>query len=214
MKLKRSEILAFFVVLVSFGVAFYFYSKVPTVMPAHWNIRGEVDGYLPKFWGIFLMPLISLAMFLMFLLIPRIDPLKENIEKFRKYFDGFILLILLFFFYLYTLTLLWTFGVRFNMTQVLSPAFGLLFLYSGILIENAKRNWFIGIRTPWTLSNEQVWDKTHKFGGKLFKVSGIICFLGVFVPDISFYLVFIPVFLSAIYIIFYSYFEYQKEIKR
>jgi len=66
------------------------------------------------------------------------------------------------------------------MGQMMVPALGILFYYCGILIENAKRNWFIGIRTPWTLSNEKVWERTHKIGGKLFKIAGLIAFLWYF----------------------------------
>jgi len=120
-------------------------------------------------------------------------------------------LIILFLFYLYLLTILWNFGNKFSMNQVLSPAFGILFFYCGILIEKVKRNWFIGIKTPWTLSNEKVWDKTHQLGGKLFKIVGIIAFLGIIFPNYTFFLILFPVIAVSIYTVVYSYFEYQKE---
>jgi len=115
--------------------------------------------------------------------------------------------------YIHLLTILWNMGVRFNMAQLLAPAFGILFYYCGILIENARRNWFIGIRTPWTLSSEKVWEKTHKVGGKLFKISGIIAFVGIFLQDYVLFLILVPVISTTIYTIVYSYFEYQKETK-
>jgi len=180
-------------------------------MASHWNIQGQVDGYMPKFWGLFLMPFISLAMFLLLILIPKIDPLKENIEKFRKYFDGFIILITLFLFYLYLLTIFWSLGYRFDMSRFLVPALGILFYYCGVLIEKSKRNWFIGIRTPWTLSSDRVWDKTHQLGGKLFKLAGIIALLGIFFPSYSFFIVLIPVIAASIYTVVYSYLEFRKE---
>jgi len=166
---------------------------------------------MSKFWGSFFMPLMLLGLFLLFLLIPKIDPLKENIQKFRKYFDGFIVLLMLFLFYVYLLTIFWNVGLRFNMSQLMIPALGILFYYCGILVENAKRNWFIGIRTPWTLSSETVWNKTHKIGGRLFKISGVIAFLGIFFPEQAILFVIIPVFLVTVYTLIYSYFEYQKE---
>jgi uncharacterized membrane protein len=85
-----------------------------------------------------------------------------------------------------------------------------LFYYLGILVENAKQNWFIGIRTPWTLSSEKVWNKTHKIGGKLFKVAGLIAFAGILFQDYAIYFVLVPVILIAVYLVIYSYFEYQK----
>jgi uncharacterized membrane protein len=112
--------------------------------------------------------------------------------------------------YLYLLTIFWNIGFRFSIVFMLSPAFAILFYYAGILTENAKRNWFIGIRTPWTMSSDKVWDKTHKLGGMLFKVSGILALFGLLLPDYAFLLVVIPVVLVAIYTVVYSYFEYQK----
>lgn len=209
--MRKSEIITILIILLSFVIGIYFYPQMPEKMASHWNIRGEVDGYIAKFWGLFLMPIISLGLFLLFILIPKIDPLRANIEKFRKYFDGFIILIILFLFYLYLLTIFWNFGNKFSMNQVLPPAFGILFFYCGILIEKAKRNWFIGIRTPWTLSNEKVWDKTHELGGKLFKATGIVAFLGIFFPDYAFFLILFPVIAVSIYTVVYSYLEYQKE---
>jgi len=209
--MRKSKLIVILIILTSFIIGIYFYPQIPEKMASHWNVQGQVDDYMSKSWGLFLMPIISLGLFLLFILIPKIDPLKMNIEKFRKYFDGFIILIILFLFYLYLLTILWNFDNKFSMNQVLSPAFGILFFYCGILIEKVKRNWFIGIKTPWTLSNEKVWDKTHQLGGKLFKIVGIIAFLGIIFPNYTFFLILFPVIAVSIYTVVYSYFEYQKE---
>ena len=79
------------------------------------------------------------------------------------------------------------------------------------MIENAKRNWFIGIKTPWTLSNDKVWEKTHKIGGKLFKSVGIIAFLGILFPNYGLFFVLLPVIAVTVYTVAYSYFEHKKE---
>jgi len=100
------------------------------------------------------------------------------------------------------------------MPQALSPAFAILLYYSGTLTEKAKQNWFVGIRTPWTLSSEKVWQKTHKIGGKLFKICGIIALLGFFFPDLAFLFILVPLLSVCVYTIVYSYFEYKKEVKR
>ena len=213
MNMRKSEIVAIGIILFSFIIGIYLYPQMPEKMASHWNAKGEVDGYMPKFWGLFLMPIISLLIFLLFIAIPKIDPLKQNIEKFRKYYDGFVVLMIAYLFYIYLLTLLWNTGIRFNIVQPLVPAMSILFYYIGILVENAKRNWFIGIRTPWTLSSEKVWEKTHKIGGKLFKIAGIIAFIGIFFQDYAIFFILIPIISVAFYTITYSYFEYQKEIK-
>jgi len=211
--MRKSEIVAIGIILFSFIIGIYLYPQMPEKMASHWNAKGEVDGYMPKFWGLFLMPIISLLIFLLFIAIPKIDPLKQNIEKFRKYYDGFVVLMIAYLFYIYLLTLLWNTGIRFSIVQPLVPAMSILFYYIGILVENAKRNWFIGIRTPWTLSSEKVWEKTHKIGGKLFKIAGIIAFIGIFFQDYAIFFILIPIISVAFYTITYSYFEYQKEIK-
>ncbi len=212
--MKKSYLIISIIILTSLATGFYFYPQVPDKMASHWNAKGEVDGYMSKFWGVFLMPIIILAMFLLFLLVPKIDPLKANIEKFRKYFDIFIIFISLFLLYIYLLTLFWNKGMRFDMGQVMMPAVGLLIFYCGVLISKAKRNWFIGIRTPWTLSNDTVWEKTHRLGGKLFKISGIVILLGILLKNLMIWFVLIPVIVSSIYLVVYSYFEFQREQKR
>jgi len=210
--MKKNRIIILGIISLSFIIAIYLYPQMPDKMASHWNIQGKVDGYMPKFWGLFLMPIVSIGLLFLFILIPKIDPLKENIEKFRKYFDGFIVLMIVFLFYVYLLTVFWGIGIRFNMTQLMMPALGMLFYYCGILIENTKRNWFIGIRTPWTLSNDTVWDKTHKIGGKLFKVAGMIAFLVIFFPNDGGFLILALAILLPLYLIIYSYLEYQKQI--
>jgi len=210
--MRRANIIILGIILISFIIGGYFYPQMPEKIASHWSAQGKVDGYMSKFWGLFLMPLISIGLFLLFVLIPKIDPLKDNIKKFRKYFDGFIVLLMLFLFYVYLLTIFWNIGLRFNMSQFMIPALGILFYYCGILIENAKRNWFVGIRTPWTLSSETVWNKTHKTGSRLFKVAGVIAFLGIFFPKQAIFFVIIPIILVTVYTLIYSYFEYQKEI--
>jgi len=80
-------------------------------------------------------------------------------------------------------------------------------------MENAKRNWFIGIRTPWTLSSDGVWKKTNLIGGKLFKIAGIIAIIGSFFQDYIIFFIIVPIISIAIFTIVYSYIEYQKELK-
>lgn len=208
--MKKSNIIIILITVLSFLAGIYFYPQMPDKMASHWDSRGQVDGYLPKFWGLFLMPIISLAVFLLFLLIPKIDPLKKNINKFRKYFDWFIVLTIFFLLYIYSLSLVWNLGYRFDMGQLMTPALGFLFLYIGVLLKHVKRNWFIGIRTPWTLSSDVVWNKTHQLGSKLFKLAGIVALFGILIPSYTLWPVLIPVISFSFYLLVYSYFEYRK----
>jgi uncharacterized membrane protein len=199
------------IVVLSFLLAVYYYPLLPDKVASHWNIEGEVDGYLDKFWGISLFPILSVFLFLLFIGIPRIDPLKQNIEKFKVHYERFITIIMVFFLYIFILFLLANTGMSIDLGRFMMPALGVLFFYAGVLIQHAERNWFIGIRTPWTMSSEKVWKKTHKRGAVLFKLSGLIMFLGFFLQGIIIlYVVLAPILLSVVYLFAYSYFEYQK----
>ena len=209
--MKKTRAAALFLILLSFALGFYAYPAMPEMMASHWDAAGQVNGYLPKFWGLFLMPLISAGMYLLFLVIPRIDPKRENIEKFAPYFDKFGLLMVAFFSYLYLLTIIWSWGYDFDMNLAMLPATGVIFYYCGVLLEKAKPNWSIGIRTPWTLSSETVWNKTHARGGKLFKLSGLLCALGALAGAYAFWFVLVPILGSSLYLMLYSYQEFQKE---
>lgn len=211
--MRKSTLVIIIIILLSFVISVWVYPQMPEKVASHWNAQGQVDGYMSRFWGLFLIPIMSVGLFLLFLIIPKIDPLKANIEKFRKYFDWFIVLIFVFLFYIFMLTVLWNVGVRYNMNVAIIPAIGLLFVFIGVLLQKAKRNWFIGIRTPWTLSSDRVWDKTHKIGSKLFMIAGVIAIIGVLFPRYTIWLIIVPVILVAIYTMVYSYFEYKKEKK-
>ncbi len=95
----------------------------------------------------------------------------------------------------------------------MAPAIGVLIYYAGVMTENARPNWFIGVRTPWTLSSEKVWNKTNLLAGKLFKAAGVLAMLGAVYPQYAIILILVPAILAAIYPFVYSYFEYQRVIK-
>lgn len=202
--------------LIAFAITFSLsvFDRLPDQVASHWNTANQVDGYMSRFWGAFLMPVVAAAMLLLFLVIPQIDPLKANIAQFREYFNAFIALIIAFLVYMHILTMLWNLGYdRFNMGAAMLPAIGLLFIFAGIMIRKAKRNFFIGIRTPWTLSNDRVWDETHRLGSTLFIISGILALLGTFFADYAVWFILVPVLGATLFLILYSYVLYQRETR-
>jgi len=213
-RFRRAEAAALCAASLLFLISFYAYPNLPDQVASHWNVRGEADMYLPKFWGAFLLPMASVPLTLLLIAIPRIDPLKANIEAFRRYYDAFIALFSAFLLAVHAHVILWNLGVRVNPLTLYPILIGILFFYIGVLCENSKRNWFIGIRTPWTLSSDRVWEKTHKIGGKLFKASGIMMLLCPLLPPELFpAIVLFIALLTAAYTVTFSYFEYQKEAK-
>lgn len=193
------------------GVALW--DRFPAQMASHWNAQDQVDGTISRFWGVFLLPLVSAGLLLLFLVVPQIDPLKQNIAAFRGLFNLFILFILGFMVYLHMLTLVYNLGYEFPMSKAMLPAMGALFYFAGILLANAKRNWFIGIRTPWTLSSDTVWAGTHRVGATLFKVCGVLAVLGALLGGRwAFWLVLAPVLGTALFLVVYSYILYRREV--
>lgn len=212
--MKIFKTIPLIIVGLSFVVALVFYPRMPEIMVSHWGIYGQPDGFSSRGFGLFFMPILFLFMYLLFLILPKTDPYKKNFSQFEHYYDGFIIIIFAFLFYIYGLTIAWNLGRSFNLVQFLMPGFSLLFYYTGILTQNARRNWFVGFRTPWTMESETVWNRTHKLGGKLFKIFAIVTFSLVFFPKIAFF-VFVPsIFAITLFIFAYSYYLYKHEQKK
>jgi uncharacterized membrane protein len=187
------------------------YPRLPEMAASHWNAAGQVDGYMPRFWAAFLMPIISVGMLLLFLAIPALDPLKANITKFRSYYNAFIALIIVFMLFIHGVTLAWNLGYdQFNMANAVIPAVGVIFIFAGWMMAKAKRNFFIGIRTPWTLSNDIVWEETHKLGSKMFIGAGIITIISALFGESGFWIMFPVMMLAAFVPVVYSYILWRR----
>jgi len=210
--MRKLQLLAIALVALSFATGILAHPSMPSRMASHWNVAGEVDGYMGRDAGVFLMPALSVFLLALFYALPLIDPKKENYAAFQKEYDELVAITIGFLYYIYLLTLAHNFGYSFNIVQMLAPAFGALFLYVGAILAKAKQNWFVGIKTPWTLSSTVVWNKTHALGSKLFMAAGVVAFLGVLAPQM--FVASIAVVIGAAVATFaYSYFEYQKETK-
>lgn len=212
MSTKIINFVLFALIGTSILAGIFLYPLLPAEISSHWNTTGEANGSLPKFLGVFLLPLIMIGLFLLRLIILRTDPFKENIASFKAYHDGFWIILFLFFWYLFGLILAWNLGQRFNFTTMLIPAISILFYAIGIVMEHSKRNWFLGIRTPWTLSSDLIWDKTHTLGGKLFKIAAALSVLGILTQSAitRMLLLIAPLLIASLMTVIYSYVEYSK----
>jgi len=215
MSTRTTTIVVLIMLLGAILAGLLLWNRLPDQMASHWNVNDQVDGTMPRFWGVFMLPLITLGMLALFLVVPAIDPLKANIAQFREAFNLFIVLIVAFMIYIYGLTLAWSLGyTSFKMSGAMLPAIGLLFIFVGFMLRQAKRNFFIGIRTPWTLSSDTVWNETHRIGAVLFMISGMLAFIGgLFGGTTAFWMMFIPIIGSTIFLLVYSYILYQRETR-
>lgn len=198
------------IVLITAIIGITLYPYLPDVLATHWGISGEINGYSSKAFALFFMPGLSLGLYFLFLFLPKTDPYRKNFKEFDQYYYLFINIIFAFLFYIHLLTIFWHLGSRFNMIQAMAPFLAVIYFYAGVLTKNARRNWFVGIRTPWTMSNDIVWQKTHQIGGNLFQIAGLIAFLALFLPQLALWLVLVPVLFITIFVFAYSYYLYRQ----
>jgi len=181
MSTRTTTIVVLIMIAAAILAGLLLWNRLPDPMASHWDVNDQVNGYTSKLAGVLMVPLITLGIFLLFLVVPSIDPLKANIAQFREAFNLFIILMVAFMLYVYGLSLAWNLGFTdFRMSGAMLPAVGLLFIFIGFMLRQARRNFFIGIRTPWTLSSDRVWNETHRIGAVLFMISGALAFLGGF----------------------------------
>jgi len=203
-------IITLFFVLISFLVGLLLYTTMPEAMAVHWGASGEVNGYASRFVGLFLMPIIMCGIVGLFFVLPKLDPL-HTLDT--NYSDWFCLILILFMIYVHGLTLLFNVGWKFNLVLGLIPAFSGLFYFLGSMMKNITQNWFIGIRTPWTLRSEVVWRKTHRFGARIFQICALIGLFGLVFVKLAIWFILVPIVVGTVGIVVYSYVCYRKEMK-
>jgi uncharacterized membrane protein len=200
-------------VAASFLAAWALWDRMPEEMASHWDIRGQANGAMPKAFGLLLMPALTALLAAFLWALPKLDPLGKNVDLFRGEYTRFIFAFTAFMTLLYGQTLLWNAGTRLSFNLVMPLLLGGLFWETGRLLEKSKRNWFIGVRTPWTLSSDATWEKTHRLAGRLFKASAAVSVAGGLISDWGILLTIAAVLASAAYVTAYSYFEYRRETR-
>ncbi|MFC3193735.1 SdpI family protein [Marinicella sediminis] len=168
------------VVLVTWLVAFVYEPGLPEQVPSHWNIHGEVDGYMAKPWGVFFMPLLSTGMSILLWILPMIAPKGFKLDNARSVYELLVLIIALFMLGVMVLTFEAGLNDQVDMNQWMMVGIGALFLILGNYLSKVPKNFFIGIKTPWTLASDEVWYKTHRLGSWTFFIAGLLVILGGF----------------------------------
>ncbi|HEX6576320.1 MAG TPA: DUF1648 domain-containing protein [Gemmatimonadaceae bacterium] len=182
------------------------YPKLPEQIPTHWGANGEANGWSSRFWGAWLVPLVMAGMWVLFRALPHLDPRKENYEKFAGTYDLVIILVLAFLLFMHTAVIAAGTGHAINMNKFAMPGVGAFIAIMGVLISRAAPNWFVGIRTPWTLTSDESWVKTHKLGGPLFVALGVLMIASTFIaPQRSIVLLVVAAIAIVAFLFYYSY---------
>ncbi len=208
--ISKKDILPITLIIVAFGVGLLLYPDLPESMPSHWNAQGEIDAWSSKSFTVFFFPGLTLGIYLLMTFIPLIDPLRKNYTKFSMVYFWFRTIFVVFFVSLYFYTLWAGLGSELNINYFILPAMSALLILIGMFLPKIRKNYFVGIRTPWTIHSEEVWDKTHQFSGKLFVIAGIIALASTFCPKYSFLIFMTAILSAAVLSIVFSYYIFRK----
>jgi uncharacterized membrane protein len=205
----RADIISLLFVFSAIAVAAILYPSLPELIPTHWNAQGEVDGYMKKPGGVIIMPAMAVFTFVIMKLIPVISPKGFRIDKFSDVFGVLQVTLVGFISIVAILVLMEARGFDVRINEMIIAGTGLLFVIIGNYLGRVRKNFFIGIRTPWTLASDEVWNRTHRIGGRLFILSGVIIWIGAILRLPLTWTVGVAVGLVLIPIV-YSYFLYRK----
>jgi uncharacterized membrane protein len=209
MSTLRANVICFLLIGVAVAVAAYLYPDLPEQIPTHWNIEGEVDDYTPKPWGVIILPLAAILAFVFMRLIPVISPKGFRTDKFMDVINVFTVAIVGFTSGIAVLVLLEASGTNVRINQMTFAGVGLLFIVLGNYMGKVRKNFFIGIRTPWTLASDEVWNRTHRLGGKFLILIGALMMLNSFVRFQLQWLI-TAIVIAALVPVIYSYVIYRQ----
>lgn len=200
-------------IVLAFTISIILYRRLPDPMPTHWNMQGQVDGYSSRLVGAFLMPLIMIAIAALIPVLPKIDPRGANYEKFDTAYFTIMNATITLMFVIHVFALAAAIGFSVSVGRLIPTAVGLLFIVIGNIFPRIRPNWMVGIRNPWTLSSDRVWERTHRLGGYLMLGLGVLLLLsGPLAPSTAtFILVLVGTVAVGIGITIYSYVLWKQE---
>lgn len=210
------DILTWAIIAIQIIVAVYGFIVLPATVPIHWGANGQANGYGPKWVDTFLFPLISLGLYLLIRVLiaagPRMggrEVTATNLQIAKIVTAGIALFMLI----IQLVVLAAALGISFDMAMVITLAVSVLFIFIGNFMGRMRRNFWMGIRTPWTLTNTTVWERTHRLGGWLFVAVGLIGIVCSFIPALRLWGIVVPILAVSIFLYIYSYVCYRQQTR-
>lgn len=187
------------------------WNSLPENVPLHWNLEGEIDNWGSKYSLIGLVFLMPILTYILMLVVPNIDP-KKRIEAMGRKYNQFKFILVAFMSVLSVFIIYISKNQELSSPSIIFVLVGILYVFLGNYFKVIKQNYFIGIKTPWTLENEEVWKLTHLLAGKIWVIGGIvIVFLSLVLPENSNFYFFMSITaIISIVPIVYSYLIYKK----
>ncbi len=180
----RTEAVQLILIGGMFGVSAILWPWAPDRFTVHWNLAGVPDRFGGKFEGLLLEPIVALSLYLMFLVLPWIDPCRTAYAAFWHGYTMIRVATICLIAGIHALVLLTAFGYQVDVKLLVPLGVGLLFCVVGNFMGKFRPNWFVGVRTPWTLSSPTSWNKTNRLGGRLFIVTGLALCLFAFLHNV------------------------------
>lgn len=209
------KLIRILMVLIAVGVSLAAYSGLPESMPVHWNLRGEADRFGSRPEALFTIPLFMVVIWAILRFLPRIDPLRANYAKFAGTYEVIIDSLLAMMLVIHIAVVLGASGAPDSVAMIVHAAVGAMMIVLGNVMPRTRQNWFVGVRTPWTLASERVWERTHRVAGYLFVALGLIVILTTPLrPQIAMPILAAGVATVALVSVVYSYLEWRKEKAR
>jgi uncharacterized membrane protein len=203
------RVLGFLLVVAGFAYAAFLSPRLPDPLPSHWDAAGRVNGTMPKPWGVFIVPLVMAVLWLLFLVLPRMSPRGFEMGSFASAWGILTVSILAFMLFVEVLTLNAA-ETRENLSpKPIFAAIGVLFAVIGGVMGKVTRNFFAGIRTPWTLASEEVWNRTHRLGSKIFMAAGLVA-VAAALFDLGWWVALAALLVGPLVPVIYSYVIYRR----
>ena len=197
------------------AISAYAWSQLPegSEIPVHWGVDGEPDRYGGKAEGLLLMPGIAVGVSLLLYVIPKFEPRKLHMAGSRQAYIAIWMGVMALFGAIHVTAVLAALGRDVNMSLIVPSLVGVLFLVIGNFMSKMRSNWFMGIRTPWTLSSERSWNKTHRLGARFFIAMGVLMLAMPWLPPSpwSVGLVMAPIGGMVVFLFVYSYLVWRAD---
>jgi uncharacterized membrane protein len=194
-------------------VTLFIYPRLPAQIATHWNFHGVVDGYGSKNFAAFIMPAVMVGLLVLFRALSWLSPKSFEVDTFRPTYDYIMFLVITLMAYMH-FVVLWA-GVHpgVNVSRFFLSGLFLFFALMGNVLGKVRRNFWMGVRTPWTLASERVWNDTHRFAARIFVLVGLLG-LVVTIAGGSPLIAFLLLLLGAIVSVGYSLMDYKQLEKR
>jgi uncharacterized membrane protein len=207
---RRAGFVLLVLALIPLALSVAVYSRLPETMASHWGMSGEADGFTGRAKGALTVPIITLALWSIFAILPRIAPARPEFGSRGRFVAQFVGVLFLFFGMIHAQLLLWNMGTEIRFGVTVPVGLGVLFIAIGRMLGHVEPNWAVGIRTYWTLKHPVVWVRTHERAALLFKILGLIYVAAAFFRDYVLLFILLPAVFLALYLPAYSFLLYQR----